>query len=441
MELVLSTFTLGVGGSESYLLTVAEQLQQLGHQVTVHAMEADDSAEAAAARGLRVVRGERDLPPQCDAVLAQDSIVSLIHARRYPRTPQVFVCHSDHFDFQLPPQLPGITQALVVLNERVARRVRALAVDQEIVRLRQPVDTKRFAARDLPCERPRRVLVLSGYTKDARQRMMADACAALGLECERFGLLTAMNLSPEVAMAHADIVVGKARVIVEAMACGRAAYVWDENGGDGWVTPERYELLEADNFGGQAGPDVIDAERLLSDFGAYSREMGVANRNLAVRHHSAAKHAEEMVGLIERLGPCRDRSHAPLRELERLARAARFVERRALHLVWENDVLRARLAEVDPDFDPVAAWPGSAVQLGPAARLHRLLTVGRESVRDGLRWRAWRRRMLAARSSAPDLARENEILRRRLELMGLQRDELARSSGEAARDDTLTPRS
>ena len=412
MELVLSTFTLGVGGSESYLLTVAEQLQQLGHQVTVHAMEADDSAEAAAARGVRVVRGERGLPPECDAVLAQDSIVSLIHARRYPRTPQVFVCHSDHFDFQLPPQVTGITQALVVLNERVARRVRALALDQEIVRLRQPVDTKRFAARDLPLERPRRVLVLSGYTKHARQRMMDDACAALGLECERFGLLTEMNLSPEVAMAHADIVVGKARVIVEAMACGRAAYVWDENGGDGWVTPERYELLEADNFGGLAGPDVIDAERLLSDFGAYSREMGVANRNLAVRHHSAARHAEELVGLIERLGPCRDRSHAPLRELERLARAGRFVERRALHLVWENDVLRARMAEVDPDFDPVAAWPGSAVRLGPRARLRRLLAAGRESVRDGLRWRAWRRRMLAARSSMPDLARENEILRR-----------------------------
>jgi hypothetical protein len=439
MDLVLSTFTLAVGGSESYLLTVAEQLQQLGHRVTVHAMEVEDSANAAAARGIEVVRGERNLPPECDAVLAQDSVVSLIHARRYPRTPQVFVCHSDHFDFQLPPQLPDVTQATVVLSDRIAARVRAMALDHEIVRLRQPVDTRRFAARDQPRERPRRVLVLSGYAQSGRQRMIDEACADLGLECERIGLLTAMDLSPELAMTHSDIVVGKARVIVEAMACGRAAYVWDLNGGDGWVTPERYELLEADNFGGQAEPGVIDAERLRSDLRAYSREMGVVNRDLAVRNHSAGRHAEELVGLFERLGPRPDRSHAPLRELERLARAGRFLERRAVHLLWENDVLRARLAEVDPGFVPAVAGPGSAGQLGARARLGRLRTLGGEAVRDGLRWHTLRLRMRLARSPVPDLASENEVLRRRLELMGMERDELARS--REALGDPLTPQS
>lgn len=439
MELVLSTFTLGVGGTESYLLTVAEQLQDLGHVVTVHAMEADDSADAAADRGIRVVRGERHLPPSCDAVLAQDLVVSLFHARRYPRTPQVFVCHSDHFDSQLPPQFPGVTQALVVLSERVAKRVRALALEQEIVRLTQPVDIKRFVQRDLPHERPRRVVVISGHAQEGRQRMIDEACADLGLECERIGLLTAMNLSPELAMTHSDIVVGKARVIVEAMACGRAAYVWDVNGGDGWVTPERYELLEADNFGGQAEPDVMDAERLRTDLAAYRPEMGVANRDLAVRHHSAGRHAEELVGLFERLEPAPDRTRAPLRELERLARATRSFEVRAFHLVRENDALRARLEQLDPDFVPEVARPSRAAHGGRRARLRRLRALGRGSVRDRLRWRAWRVRVRLSRSAVPDLAGENEVLRRRLELMGVERDELARSLAGAVPDEPLTP--
>ena len=432
MELVLSTFTLGVGGTESYLLTVAEQLQDLGHEVTVHAMEADDSAEAAAERGIRVVRGERGLPPSCDAVLAQDSTVSLFHARRYPRAPQVFVCHSDHFDHQLPPQLPGVTQALVVLSDRLARRARALGLEQEIVRLKQPVDLKRFVPRDLPHERPRRVLLMSGHAQQGRQGMIDEACADLGLECERIGLLTAMNLSPEIAMTHSDIVVGKARVIVEAMACGRAAYIWDLNGGDGWVTPERYELLEADNFGGQAEPGVIDAERLRSDLKAYSREMGVVNRDLAVHHHSASRHAEELVGLFERLEPAPDRTQVPLRALERVARATRSYEIRAFHLVRENDALRARLGKLDPGFVPEVASPG---------RVRRLRALGRESVRDRLKWHAWRLRVRMSRSVVPDLARENEVLRRRLELMGVERDELARLLAEAVRDDPLTPQS
>jgi acetyltransferase-like isoleucine patch superfamily enzyme len=40
MEIVLATNGLvGIDGSETYLLTVAEHLQRLGHEVTVHAVE------------------------------------------------------------------------------------------------------------------------------------------------------------------------------------------------------------------------------------------------------------------------------------------------------------------------------------------------------------------------------------------------------------------
>jgi hypothetical protein len=436
VELLLSTFTMGVGGSESYLLTVAEQLQRLGHEVTVHAMEVDDSADAAADRGIRVVSGERHLPPTCDAVLVQDSVVSLFHARRYPDAPQVFVCHSDFFDFQLPPQLPGVTRAVVVLSERVARRVRALALGHEIVRLRQPVDIGRFAPRELVSERPQRVLVLSTYKQEGRQRMIDEACSHLGLECERIGLGTAMNTRPELAMAHCDIVVGKGRVIVEAMASGRAAYVWDLNGGDGWVTPERYELLEADNFGGQAEPQVIDAERLRRDLKAYRHEMGAANRDLAVRNHSAGQHAEALVGLLERPGPRFDQPRAPLRELERVARAARSMEVRAFHLVRENDALRARLAELDADFVPGVARPGLERHAGRRARRRRWLALGRESVRDRLRWHAWRLRARLPGSTVSDLDGENEVLRRRLELAGVEREELARLLAQAVADDS-----
>jgi hypothetical protein len=317
-----------------------------------------------------------------------------------------------------------VTQALVVLSDRVGRRVRALALDQEIVRLTQPVDIRRFVPRELPRERARRVLVLSAHAAQGRQRMIEAACADLGLECERIGFITSTDLSPELAMTHCDIVVGKARVIVEAMASGRAAYIWDALGGDGWVTPERYELLEADNFGGQAEPGVIDAARLRADLMAYARDMGVANRDLAARNHSAGRHAEQLVALFERLGVPRDRSPGRLRELERAARVARSFEVRAFHLVRENDALRARLAQVDPGFVPAAARASSAARGGRRARLRRLRELGRESLRDGLRWRAWRLRARYAPSPASDLAGENELLRRRLELLGIEREEL-----------------
>jgi hypothetical protein len=292
------------------------------------------------------------------------------------------------------------------------------------VRLTQPVDIRRFVPRELPRERARRVLVLSAHSAHGRQRIIDEACADLGLECERIGFLTSTDLSPELAMAHSDIVVGKARVIVEAMASGRAAYIWDALGGDGWVTPERYELLEADNFGGQAQPGVIDGQRLRADLMAYDRDMGVVNRDLAARNHSAGRHAEQLVALFERLGAPRDRSPGQVRELERLARVARSFEVRAFHLVRENDALRARLAQVDPGFDLPAGRPRATARGGRRARLRRLRELSRESLRDGLRWRAWRLRARYAESPAADLAGENEVLRRRLELLGVEHEEL-----------------
>ena len=44
----------------------------------------------------------------------------------------------------------------------------------------------------------------------------------------------------------AELVLGRGQAVVEALAEGRAAYVYGDDGGDGWVTPERYEALEAE---------------------------------------------------------------------------------------------------------------------------------------------------------------------------------------------------
>src|SRR5215208_8016791 len=63
MEIVLATNGLvGIGGSETYLLTVAEQLQRLGHEVTVHADEGGAMSEYMRSRGRRVAIGEAGAP-------------------------------------------------------------------------------------------------------------------------------------------------------------------------------------------------------------------------------------------------------------------------------------------------------------------------------------------------------------------------------------------
>lgn len=145
MKLVLANNHLGLGGSESYLFTVAEQLDRIGHEVAIYAAELGVGAEVARERGLTLI-DEAQLDDEYDAALVQDASVSFQIADRCPGLPQLFVAHSAMFDLQAPPQLDGVVGALVALNDSVAERMRAYAVEVEVVRLRQPIDTERFSA-------------------------------------------------------------------------------------------------------------------------------------------------------------------------------------------------------------------------------------------------------------------------------------------------------
>ncbi|MBI5104235.1 MAG: hypothetical protein HZB46_04485, partial [Solirubrobacterales bacterium] len=319
MRIALATATLAhAGGSETYAVTVAEHLQRLGHDVWLHALDHGAMAEHAAALGLRVVR---ELPEPVDVLVVQDAAVAAELAAAHPRTPQVFVGHSDLFDFQLPPQLPGVTALAVALYDRVEQRLRGLAEPVEVVRLTQPIDTERFKP-TLPLRpRPAVALALGNYLTGERLRVVRDACERAGVRLRHVGKHgEPPTMAPERVLNDADVVFGKARVVHEAMACGRAAYVLDHNGAEGWVTAESYPLLVADNFGGQSRPRPVDAAALAADLEAYDPAMGLVNRDLAVAHHAATKHAADLAAHLARVVPRAAPVDAPLRELARLVR-------------------------------------------------------------------------------------------------------------------------
>ncbi len=312
-----------VGGTETYVLTVAEQLQRLGHQVRIHAQRLGDMAMLAHDRGVDVVGDPDALGSAPDVVLAQDAAMAYDLADRYPGVPQVFVNHSAMFDPQLPPLVPGVVDAVVVMSERFQARLKALDADLRIVRLRQPIDTERLVPRRAPAGTPRRALLLGNYLVGEARRLLVDTWSEMGLEVVQVGMVTRPTLQPEDEIAAADIVVGKSRAVLEAMCAGRPAYVYDAFGGDGWVTAATYAAIEADALAGQAFPAVIDADRLRADLAAYDPAMGQVNRSLILKHHQARTHAQELVRLFIEVAP-RTSTGRPLTEAGELARQLRM---------------------------------------------------------------------------------------------------------------------
>ena len=304
MRVVLGTHSFrNVAGSETYLLTVAEHLQRLGHEVTIHAVETGPVSDLAVARGIPVAGGEDELPEQCDVVLTQDAGMAHALAERYPRVPQALRAPSELHDVQLPPMIPGTTRVVVVVSDRVARRIGALDPVYPVVRLRHPIDTERLMALGAPRARPRRVVLLGNYLQDQRRRMLEETWGAAGIEIRVVGSRGTAELEPAAEIAEADIVVGKGRAILDAMSCARPAYVYDDFGTDGWVTPEAYPAMEADGFAGQSLGRVACRDQLEQDLSAYDPEMGIANRDLVLMHHKARDHAHQLVGVFRSLAP------------------------------------------------------------------------------------------------------------------------------------------
>ena len=313
---------LATGGTEVHLVMLGEQLQRLGHEVLLYAPELGPFADHARRRGLDVVGSVRELPETCDVTFAQDGIVVYDLAERYPDALSVFRICGDIADFQLPPQLQAVVDLVVVLSDRYERLARACAERVPVLRLRLPVDVDRLVPLGAIRERPERAVVLGNYGE--RDQLVIDVWGSHGIEVRRVGGSTESYEVAE-ALADADIVVGKSRAVLDAMACGRAVYVFDIFGGDGWVTPELYAALEADHFAGQATDRVIDAAALAGDLSGYRREMGTVNRDLVLQHHRARDHTIALLAAIDEREP-QERSPAPLRELARLT---------ALQWSWE----------------------------------------------------------------------------------------------------------
>jgi hypothetical protein len=343
VRLLLATNQLGLGGSESYLLTVAEHLQRLGHDVVVYAAERGRGFEVAAERGIATAQ-PGEMPGEFDAALVQDAAISYEVAEHSPEAPQLFVAHSEMIDLQSPPQIGEWVGTVVVMNDRVEARMRAYAARRPLVRLRQPIDTDRFVPRTPLPERPRRALLLSNTPHRDRVQMLEAAAAAAGIELVRLGGRDGQTTDPREALHGADVVIGYGRSVLEGMACGRAAYVYDWKGGDGWVTRESYPRIEADGFGGRSGEETIDAERLRADLESYDAAMGPVNYDLVTAHHRANVHAQELVGLLEGMGAPTP-TPAPLGEMARLVRLEWRAHVETLRLSSENADLRGQLAE------------------------------------------------------------------------------------------------
>ncbi len=343
------------GGTESYLQTVVPALRQLGHDVELYCLRGGHVADGFRAAGFVVHERYVDLQPVYDVVHAQHASTALAVRARLPAVPIVFASHSWFLDIEDPPR-EATPSAIVVYNDLVADRVRAsvLGGDVPVHRLTQPVvigtmDQRRVSIR----RRPRRAFAMS-RNLSTRISPLRDACRQAGIELKVVGRDDVRLEDPTAETMRADLVFGSGRTILEALALGRAAFVYDEGGCAGFVTAESYPRLESCGFTPDAGEPV---ENLAAMLRGYDRTLGTVGRELVVRHHAAARHAAALVEIYRSAtGPALG-SDPPdvLRRLSVVTQQAFEAELRARAAEWEWARLDRELRDFDDRLGVVQA--------------------------------------------------------------------------------------
>lgn len=351
MKLVLGARNLDhPGGGATYFATVAEHLQRLGHDVTAYTREPGVVSRSLEDVGIELA-GPTNLPAACDAILVQDAPTAYELAERYPPVAQVFVAHGVEFAFEQPPQVPGVVSHVVVLNDRVRRGVQAMALDADVVRLRQPIDSVRFHRRVQLSARPRRAVLLGNYLTGARRDAVTRALDAAEIRWVQLGRTSEISADPAAALGEADVVIGYGRSILEGMSAGCAAYV-AEFAIDGWVTADTYPAMEADGFAGTAFEDSPEPGRLARDLDRYDPGMGLVNRELIATRHTALEHAQRLVELMGNADP-RPADARQASEMSRLVRLQWGAQLRAA--AHQRDAVELQRRAVEAEERAVAA--------------------------------------------------------------------------------------
>lgn len=325
MRIAHATHSLdGSTGVQTYLVTIADEMQRTGHEVWLYARELGIAAKYAESLGLQVVGDADELPEELDFAVPHSAVASHELAAARPSAPQLFIAHGTFFDSYTPPQIDGAVACVVTLWGQAAKRMKSLATNIPVVTLRQPVDRTRFRDRAPIADTPRRALILSNYLDGERRERLERACELAGLEWEHIGATGAgQSTRPEDAINRADIVFGKGRVAVEAMACGRAVYLFDMWGSDGWLTPENYDEYSFVGFGGHITPFDPTIEELAADLGNYSAALGPWGSTITVKNHRLDEHVGRLIELGAEAAGAGARKGGTRGDSEELARLAR----------------------------------------------------------------------------------------------------------------------
>jgi hypothetical protein len=262
----------GRGGTDVYTRDLALALLRQGWLPIVYTTIAGPFAEELRAATVPIVSSIDAVGAPPDVIHGHHHVETLAAMARFPGVPALFVCHDSITWHSVPPRSPRIGAYVAVDRNCRDRMVFEHGIAEESVRVMgNAVDLRRFTPRPPLPTRPLRALALSNaVTPNNWGATLRSACRQRGITLDLAGAAADSFVDhPEELFPRYDLVFGKARCALEAMAAGAAVIVCDERGLSGMVTSGDLPAARHLNFGMRTLQRAITVENILQEIDRY----------------------------------------------------------------------------------------------------------------------------------------------------------------------------
>jgi hypothetical protein len=260
-------------GTEMFLWDLTRGLKRRGHNIGIFSSRLGETSDALKREGIQICNDPRQVEWTPDLLHCQHAMETLEMLAAFPKTPAVYMCHDRKVWFDAPPPLPSIRKYIAVDNycrERVVEEIGC--APERIAVIHNGVDLEKFQRKATIPEHPRRALLFVSEAPHLRHvECVRAACKRLAIPLDEIGgAVKKPATQPEKLLPHYDIVFGKARCALEAMACGCAVILVGPEGVGAMVTPEEFETMRLQNFGRSLLRPGFDRDLLISEAKRYN---------------------------------------------------------------------------------------------------------------------------------------------------------------------------
>ena len=240
-------------GAELFVRDIALTLHQRGHSITVYAPFMGDMVEELQARCIACVTELRQVAQAPEIIIGNTRDETVAAMAQFLDVPVISICHDRTAPHGRPPQFTRIRQHIAVDENCAERLYLENGIERSAVKIvSNGVDVHRFRKRPPLPEKPLKAAIFSNYsTEHQHTSAIRCACNELGISLDVIGSgVGRQDKSPELTLAHYDLVFAKARCAMEAMAVGSAVILYNEGMGlAGMVNSRKIEEWHRWNFG------------------------------------------------------------------------------------------------------------------------------------------------------------------------------------------------